>query len=188
MEKSDSGEFKNDKLKYLQALSREGAIRILIGLCEDDALADRIIATPKMLLAEVDAEEIADEVFESLNSIRVEDLWDNSGKTRWGYRDTTEVAFEMIENEVLPYINKMEQFASLNMKREEKEFCKGILAGVLRYGAEGSNEFYDWAPDDPYTVAENIIYGWKMAHTAEDIEEIQSVYDSFFSEDDADED
>ena len=46
--------------------------------------------------------------------------------------------------------------------------------------------FRDWCPDDPYTVAENMIYDWKKNHTAEETEEIQEVYDSFFADDEAD--
>jgi len=32
----------------------------------------------------VDANDIGKEVFNSLNTIQIKDLWDNSGKTRWG--------------------------------------------------------------------------------------------------------
>jgi hypothetical protein len=74
----------------------------------------------------------------------------------------------------------MEQYNSLGMNVEEKKYCKGIIAGLLRYGEAGNNEFHDWCPDDPYTVADNIIYDWKSNHTAEDTDEIQAVYDSFF--------
>jgi hypothetical protein len=41
----------------------------------------------------------------------------------------------------------------------------------------------NWVPDDPYTVAENIIYRWKNTHTAEEGDEIQTFYDSLFEDD-----
>ena len=140
----------------------------------------------KAALSDVDADEIADEVFANLNSIQVEELWDNSGKSYGGYQDPTDIAFEMIENEVRHHIRKMEQYKSLGMKLEEKEYCKGIIIGLLRYGEAGNNEFRDWCPDDPYTVAENIIYDWENDHTIDEIEEVQAVYDSFFADDETD--
>jgi len=170
------------QLKFIEALSREASIEILLELCKDNALAERIVAMVKSDLSDVDADEVADEVFLCLNSIQVEDLWDNSGKTHWGYQEPTEVAFEMLEDEVRFYIQEMERYYSLGMKREEKEYCKGILSGLCRYGESGDNEFRDWCPDDPYTIAENIIYDWKKKHTAEEVDEIQAVYDSFFSD------
>jgi len=92
----------------------------------------------------------------------------------------------MIEDEVYYYVRKMEQYRDLGMKTEEKEYCLGIISGLLKYGQDGSNEFHDWCPDDPYTIAENVIYDWKKDHTAEESEEIQAIYDSFFSNDETD--
>jgi len=179
----DKGNQSNEQLKYIEALSWEAAVKILLDLCKDGVIAERISAMAKTSLAEVDADVIADEVFRSLNSIQVEDLWNNSGKTFGGYNEPTEVAFEMLEDEVRYYVRKMEQYNGLCMKAEEKEYCKGIISGLLKYGQDGNNEFHDWCPDDTYTIAENIIYDWKNNHTAEEIEELQTVYDSFFSGD-----
>jgi hypothetical protein len=186
MDKDNMKDSDKSQLKFIEALSREASIEILLELCKDNALAERIVAMVKSDLSDVDADEVADEVFRSLNSIQVEDLWDNSGKTRWGYQEPTEVAFEMLEDEVRNYIQEMEKYYSLGMKREEKEYCKGIISGLLQYGQDGNNEFRDWCPDDPYTIAENIIYNWKQNHSAEEIEEIQAFYDSFFADDETD--
>jgi len=176
----------NSQFKFIEALSREASVEILLELCKDGDLAERIVAMAKTDLAAVDMDEIADEVFRSLNSIQVEELWDNSGRTRWGYQEPTDVAFEMLEAEVDTYLLKMEQYRKLGMTEEEKEYCKGILSGICRYGESGNNEFRDWCPDDPYTIAENIIYDWKQNHSTEEIEEIQAVYDSFFADDETD--
>ena len=127
----DKGNQSNEQFKYIEALSWEAAIKILLGLCNDGVIAERISTMAKAALAEVDADEVADEVFRSLNSIQVEDLWNNSGKTYVGYNEPTEEAFEMIEGEVRYYIRKMEQYNGLGMKAEEKEYCKGIIFGLM---------------------------------------------------------
>ena len=176
----------NSQIKYIEALSREAAIGILLELCKDGDLAKRISVMSKAALAEVEADAIADEVFRSLNSIQVEELWRNSGKTYGGYQDPADVAYEMIEDKARHYIREMEQYNKLGMKAKEKEYCKGIITGLLKYGESGNNEFRDWCPDDPYTVADNIIYNWKKNHSAEEIEELQEVYNSFFADDEAD--
>jgi hypothetical protein len=161
IDKGNMNDSDNSQLKFIEALSREASIRILLELYKDGNEAERIVAMAKTHLAAVDMDEIADEVFRSLNSIQVEELWDNSGNTRWGYQEPTEVAFEMLEAEVDTYLRKMEQYRNLGMTKEEKEYSKGILAGLYRYGESGNNEFRDWCPDDPYTIAENIICEWK---------------------------
>jgi len=180
MEKAESIINQNE---YVTALSRDSAIRILLDLCKDNDLAKRIYTMAKAFLSDVDADEIADDVFDSLNAIEVEDLWDNSGNTRYGYQEPAEVAYEMLESALSNYMIKMAQYEELDMKKEEKEYCKGIISGLHKYATEGSNEFSDWAPDDTYTIIENILYDWKKCNTAEDIEEVQAVYDSFFSDD-----
>ena len=182
MDKNGMNADKNNQLKLINALSREASINILLELCKDDDLAKRIFTMSKTVLSEVEADVVSDEVFNSLNSIQVVDLWDNSGKTRAGYNDPVDVAYEMIEDEIRRYIRNMEQYKNLGMKNEEKEYCKGIISGLMRYGNDGNNEFRDWCPDDPYTVADNILYDWKNAHTAEETKEIQEVYDNFYFE------
>lgn len=177
---------KTNSYEIIKALEPSSAIRILMELCKDVALCERIVALAKNSLSAVNTGDIADKVFRSLNSIQIEDLWDNSGTTRWGYKDETEVAFEMIGDVLVAYTRKMEQYRELGMKKEEKEFCKGIISGLLRYGESGSNAFYDAVPDDPYTHAENVLYDWKKNNSDEDIAEIQAVYDSFFSDEEAD--
>lgn len=171
-----------DPEEYVKALSHDAAINILLKLCKENAFVERIATMARASLANVSADEIADEVFRSLNSIDIEDLWDNSGETRWGYQDPTEVAYEMIDDRLCCFIQKMKQCNSLSMKQEEMEYCKGVIAGLLKYGTEGDNEFHDSVPDDPYTHAENILYDWKNSNTDENIKEVQAVYDRFFSD------
>ena len=168
--------------QYLNALSRESAVGILVALCRESDLSDRIVAMAKATVSRVDSDKIAVDVYNRLNSIRVEDLWDNSGRTRYGYNDPTDVAYEMLDDQISVFTMKMNQFRDLGMYEQEKEYCKGILAGVLKYGIEGRNEFRDWAPDDPFTIADDIIDDWKENHSEDDIEEIQALYDSFFND------
>jgi hypothetical protein len=167
-------------LDFVKALDHVDALKILVKLCKEEPLRARIVKMAKASLSKVDANEVADDVFSSLNSILVEDLWDNSGKTRWGYHEPTEVAFEMMESEIEGFIQQMVEYRTLGMKKEEKIYCQGILEGLLEYGNEGTNEFHDYVPDDPYTIADNVFEDWKEHNSDKDIKEIKSVYDSYF--------
>ena len=64
-------------------------------------LTDEICMIAKELLSNVDPEDIAVDVVNSLNFIQVEELWDRSGKTRYGYVEITEEALVMFEETVI---------------------------------------------------------------------------------------
>jgi hypothetical protein len=170
------------QLKYIEAISREAAIRILSELCEDSVLMNRIVKMAKAALSEVDAESVKNSVYRSLNSIQIEDLWENSGKSYGGYQDPTDVAFEMLEDEIYIFKQKMKQYRELGMKLEEKEYCKGIISGILSFAQEGNSAFLEAVPDDPYTIAYDIFEDWKEHNSTEDIDDVQSVYDGYFGD------
>ena len=71
MDKDNMKDSDNSQLKLIEALSCEASIEILLELCKDNALAERIVAMVKSDLSDVDADGVADEVFRSLNSIQV---------------------------------------------------------------------------------------------------------------------
>jgi len=175
---------KDRSIDYIKSISGTAAIEILIELCEDEDNFELILSRAKEYLTCINAKDIEDEVFGSLNSIQIEDLWNNSGKTYWGYKDETEVAYEMLIDGLEYSVQRMKQYRELGLKREEKECCKGIIAGLLRYGIEGNNEFHEAVPDDPYIQAENILFGWKEQNSEEDYNEVKEIYDSFFSDSD----
>ena len=166
-------------LKNINELSSREIVSILLKLCKEHNLSEQAILMAKKYLSEVHMDEIANEVFASLNSIQVEDVWNNSGKTRWGYQDPSEVACDMFKEEIEQYMGKMRGYNDLGMKREEKIYCMGIISGLLQYGEDGNNEFYDYVPDEPYTIAEDILYDWKKNNSNKDIADVQKVYDSY---------
>lgn len=176
-----------DLSNYVSALSHSAVQKILLDLCNNDkSLTKRVIMMAKADLSDVDSDEVSDEVYARLNAIQIEDWWDNSGKTRYGYNEPTDVAFEMVEDAVDVFVSEMEKYKTLGMKKAEVEYCKGIISGLLRYGNEGNNEFHDAVPDDPYTIADNLLYDWEKYHSAEDFAEIKAVYDSCFEYEDDD--
>jgi len=62
MDKDNMKDSNNSQLKLIEALSREASIEILLELCKDNALAERIVAMVKSDLSNIDADKVADEV------------------------------------------------------------------------------------------------------------------------------
>jgi hypothetical protein len=54
-------------------------------------------------------------------------LWESSGESYYGYREPTEVALEMLEDEVSPFRQEAIKLHSLNFLDEEKIYCAAIV-------------------------------------------------------------
>jgi enamine deaminase RidA (YjgF/YER057c/UK114 family) len=78
----------------------------------------------------VDIKDIASLVYFDLDSIEVEEVWDRSGRTRNGYVEPTEMAFQMFEEALEPFLEEMKKYLKLSMFVEAKEYCMGILRGI----------------------------------------------------------
>lgn len=88
---------KTPEKDILEEIDPDTALDILMRLAEDDAeLKNKIRLTALEIMEGVDVEGVASDVFFFLDSLRVEDVWDNSGGTRYGYVDPTEYAWEML--------------------------------------------------------------------------------------------
>jgi hypothetical protein len=168
-------------LACISVLSRNDVNRIFIELCEEYDLLESAIEMVKSCLADIGVNEIVEQVFKSLNGIQIEEFWNNSEKSYWGYQEPTEVAYDMIHDAISHYVQKMKDYRNLGMKKEEKTYCMGIISGLLRYGIDGTNEFHEAVPDDPYTIADDMLYDWKKENP-NDVTDVQEVYDSYFSE------
>ena len=157
-----------DGLEYVKRLNYSEAMTILHELCQDVALRGRIVTRAKEMLSDINAVEIEERVFAALNSIMIEEYWNACNDSFYGYREETEVAFELLEDVVSEPEHKMKEYRELGMKEMEKRYCIGIVGGLYRYGAEGSNEFHNAVPDDPYIIADNIFEEWKEYNPPEE--------------------
>ncbi len=94
------------KKQILDDIRAKYAYEILKKLADEDAnISKRTEELALEYLIEVDPDDIAESVFYDLDSLAVEDVWDNSGGTRDGYVDPNELASEMFEEVLEPYID-----------------------------------------------------------------------------------
>lgn len=167
---------KEEREKILNDISSKYAYEILTRLANEDAnISERIKELALEYLVEVDSDDIAENVFYDLNHLQVEDVWDNSGGTRHGYVDPNELASEMFEEAIEPYVEEMRKCQKLLRHEEAKLHCQGILKGIYKFEKEATTEFKDWATDDPHTYFKQVFDEWKTENkNPEHLEEIQT--------------
>src|ERR1700680_1633813 len=118
------------------------------------------------VLAEIELDEIADDVFAVLDSIDVQDCWDRSGRSRDRYTAPDEAADEMIEEELQPFFGRIERYHEMGMPDQEATCCMGVLFGIYRYERESKSEFREWSVDIPGEFAGLLLDKWQKRNRA----------------------
>jgi hypothetical protein len=89
--------------EIIDRLSLTDARSILSALADSDKqLAAYIVELAMARLRQVDPEKVATFLYEELDGLEVEEVWDRAGPTRHGYVDPGEAADEMIEEVIEP--------------------------------------------------------------------------------------
>ena len=146
----------------IEQITPNDALAIIKMLAKvDENIKSKIEQIAKELFCDIDINDIAEEVFCEIDSLYVEDLWDSSGGTSYGYVEPHERAFEMIEETIEPFINEMKKYKQTEMFQEEKVYCMGILKGIYKYEKEAESEFKDWATDVPGESFTHVLNEWK---------------------------
>ena len=163
------------ELNILERITADDGLIILKKLAREDAsLLKRIENAAMEYFKEVIIEDVADEVFWDLDSLEVEEIWDSSGATRYGYVDPVDKAWEMFENAIEPYLDELKKCQDLKLSKEAKKHCMGILKGIYQFEKESESEYKDWAVDVPDGIFEKVFDEWKKHCTDQnDIKEVK---------------
>jgi len=165
-----------EKRQVLDDISAEHAYEILKRLADEDTkISKRIEELALEYLIEVDPDDIAESVFNDLNILDVEELWKNSGRTRYGYVDPNELASEMFEEALEPCVDELKKCQKLSMDEEAKLHCMGILKGIYKFEKEATTEFQDWAVDDPHDNFKQVFEEWMEGN--KDPKNLEEMYD-----------
>ena len=160
----------------LDAINEQEALTVLQRLvASSPAIRKKAKEIAQALISDVDMDEIADEVLWTLESLAVEDVWDNSGSKRDGYVGTTECAWHMFEDALEPFMQHMQKCQNLSMNDQAKSYCMGLLKGIHLFETESTTEYKDWASDAPGENFVRIYKEWKkQAKRKKDITEVDS--------------
>ncbi len=152
----------SDKIDILDKINSNDALAILKILYKEDTnIAKRIEQIAREYLSEVDIDDIASEVYFDLDNIEVEEVWDHSGSTRDGYIDPGDMAWQMFEEALDPYLEELKKYQNLSMHNEAKKYCVGILKGIYQFEKESKSEYKVWAEDAPGEYFGQVLSEWK---------------------------
>ncbi len=146
--------------QILNNISEDSALKILKKLANDKDTAKRIEELALKYLTEVDSDSIAEDIFNDLNSLDVEEVWDNSVSTSYGYIEPYDLASEMFEETLETYLDDIRKYQKLSMDKEAKLTCMGILKGVYMFDKKTTTEFKGYVEDDPYTTFIEVYEEW----------------------------
>ena len=110
--------FSGDALAILKVLARK-----------DKTLAVHIAEIALARLGDIDLEEVAFDLYEELNALEVEEVWDRAGRTRHGHTEPVEAADEMVGGVIAPYLEELQKCQALGMDEQTNRMCKGLLLG-----------------------------------------------------------
>jgi putative heme degradation protein len=88
-----------------------------------------------------DYREMAELLQLHLELLDIHDVWDNAGSTRDGYVDPYELADEMVEEVLKPFLDEWKE---LTDPQERKTYALELIKGLQQF-QESSSEFPNWA-------------------------------------------
>jgi hypothetical protein len=150
----------------LSQLSPEDALAVLCILAEDQTLAARV---REVVLAYIedsaprgpeDVETIAEDLSFDLEQLQVEDVWERSGQTRYGYVEPHDAANEMAREVIEPYLTDIARYQRLGMRQEAMYLCMGVVRGLYLFEHESIAKFKEWASDLSLSYAEQALKDW----------------------------
>ncbi|MBI4309581.1 MAG: calcium-binding protein [Candidatus Omnitrophica bacterium] len=120
---------------------------------------------------------LAEEVFSELDGLEVEELWDRSGPSREGYSDPGEMAYEMLEEVLEPFLAEIRKYHKLAKPKEAKFYCMGVLKRISQYEKESKSEFKGWAGDGVGECSQWVLLEWEKGNqSADDRKEMKEFY------------
>jgi hypothetical protein len=146
----------------IRKLTGEQALKIVERLRRKGGKLQEAVLTETMnVLTEIDLDETADEVVAVLEFIDVQDCWDRSGGSRYGYTSPDEAATEIIEEKLQPFMDQIERYHEMGLPEQEAVYCMGVIFGIYRYEREAESEFKQWSEDIPAECGHLLLDKWR---------------------------
>ena len=124
----------------------------------------------------VDADDIAGDVFSSLDILDYDDLNGRAGRTRHGYVEPDQAAWDLFEEALAPFINEMAKNHMRALPVVAKTYCIGIIKGLQRYGESSVSDLSDWLQDAPGEYIDTVVDEWKKGNPSDvDVAEVLNV-------------
>jgi hypothetical protein len=113
------------------------------------------------MLAEVDAEALAEDLVAQLTMVSLDDLNARAGRHSWGYVDPVEAAWELLDERVAPFREEMLRLQELGFEDQALATLEGILMGLQAVGGCRKGRYVlESAPDFEDDTAMGVVQAW----------------------------
>ncbi len=126
-------------------------------------LAKEIESLAKSVIADVSIEDVADEVEGTLRSLDVDDLYERAGPKAHGYVEPSEAAWELVEEEVAPFLDDITGRVESGQYDAALATCVGVVLGLYRLQKGDRGPFLEWAADSPDEMAGEAVVAFRQA-------------------------
>jgi len=142
-------------------LTAEQALLILGRLFQKGgSVREAVVAEATGLLSDIDGDDLAQDVFDELDSIDVQECWDRAGGSDDGDVSPDEAAIEIVEEVLQPFLDQAQRYHELGMPEQEAVYCEGVFAGIYRYERDAKSEFKNLCEDIPADCAGVLFDDW----------------------------
>ena len=163
-----------DMIKFVHSLSADETsqtLRILID--ENPDFLKKTYDCAVKAVTTVDAEDIANDVFSSLDILDYDDLNGRAGRTQYGYVEPDQAAWDLFEEALTPFIDELAKNSKRKLPATAKSYCIGIIKGLQRYEKNSSSDLSDWLQDAPGEYIGTVVNEWKKGNPSnEDMAEV----------------
>ena len=112
--------------KFIQSLSADEAALVLKDMLGNDpSLIKKAYESAIKVACNVDADAVMNNVYNTLDTLDMDDLSGRAGKTRYGYVEPAEAALELFEEALNPFIDEMKMNQKRALPAVAKAYCIG---------------------------------------------------------------
>ncbi|MCE8423817.1 MAG: hypothetical protein J5U16_07800 [Candidatus Methanoperedens sp.] len=110
-------------------------------------------------------DEIAESVFEDLDSLDVESDWDEVEEIQQKDVDPEELASKMYDDVMGSYFDVLKEYQNHSRDDSATIQCMGILKGIYKFENERMNDLFDWGLYDNHKKFKQVIKEWRKGNT-----------------------
>lgn len=156
---------RSDMISFIHGINEHQASQVIKALLDNNPdFLKKVYDIAVQVVGNVDTEEIADNVYYALDVLDIEMLSGRAGRTRYGYVEPTEAAWEIFEEAITPFIDEMKKSQQRALPAVAKSHCVGIVKGLIRYGEDSSSDLKEWVSDAPNEYVYTVIQEWERGN------------------------
>jgi len=136
---------------------------VLATLAErDDVVGEAVREEIERHLATVDPESVAGEVRVDLELIDADTIEARSGADRYGYTAPEEAVWQVIEQTLEPYLERMQWYHRAGRDDACDAYALGVLRGLYDFHHDSEAEWKELAPDDARATFGGVLRAWQQ--------------------------